>query len=442
MKKKLFFLAAAAVALASCSSDETTAENSSVSQANQPKEIAFSPFAQKATRAAGAVMNGTFPLDNSMEVSAYLTQPSTGSYFEKCTFNKDNTTGTWKGSKYWPLGAAKLNFFAVSGYGVSANNITIENDLSEAGVAYTTGNSYSATTQSDIMYAFGRGAVTQDGNGLNFNNNTAVSMVFKHALALVDFQVKGATATEAGAITINSISLKNAKYNGTLTLTNTNASTESGDVTTAVSWVAGDVVASVNVPGISTSTAITQSYARIGNGLMIIPGTGFDSFVINFSMNGHSYDYTYTPSPAVTSTTAATKYTYYITFKLHEIEIAPEVTPWTEENTVVEIPGITYAASGTPVINVPNAAGTYLFTVSGVPAGTYTVSEDTSAGDDIITAQAITAPAGGTLAAAGTLTISVTVTENSTGTKTRGIILNNGTSDVMTFNIKQIVPTP
>lgn len=324
MKKNLFLLSVVALALGACSNDSTIEQAAQTT--NQPKEIGFFPLAQNPTRAQYSVLGSDFPTDNTMEVKCYQTTPSAAAYFDKCTFSKDGTY--WKGSQYWPLSAAKLNFFAVSGYGLTASHITIADALASAGVAYTTANSYSATTQSDIMYAFGRGAVTKAGNTLTFPDK--VDMQFKHALALIDFEVKGYSATETSAITVNSITLKGAKYNGTLTLTNTNAATESDDVTTAVSWVAGDAVASQVVPGISASTAITGDFTRIGKGLMVIPGTGFTSFVINYSMNGNSYDYEYTPSPAVSSTTANNKYTYQITFKLHEIEIAPTVATWTE----------------------------------------------------------------------------------------------------------------
>ena len=338
MKKNLFFLAAAAVALASCTSDDTIAENSAA-LSNQQQEIAFAPIAQPSSRGQYSVITTDFPENNTMEVAAYQTQPTAVSYFEKCTFSKGAGT-TWKGSKYWPLSAAKINFFAVSGYGVDASKITIANNLLTASVDYSK-PTYSESTQSDIMYAFGRGFVKQDGNALYFNRNDAgtdqpVGMVFKHALALVDFEVKGQTATETAKITVNSITVKDGIYNGSLALANANANTEDGTVTTTVTWTPGTSVDEVAVPGISANTAITDSYARIGNGLMIIPGTGFTSFVINYTFDGKTYDYEYTLPSALTSV-AANKYTYRITFKLHEIEIAPTVAEWTNTNNDITV---------------------------------------------------------------------------------------------------------
>ncbi len=336
--KKLFLFSVAALAFCACSNDETVNEKTVANQ--QPQEISFSPLAKPNTRAKYAVTTAVFPTDNSMEVAAYQTVPTTESYFTKCTFDK-GSGATWKGSKFWPLSAAKINFFAVSGFGLTASHITIGNDLTTAGVAYTTANSYDETTQSDIMYAFGRGFVKQDNNALYFNRNDAgadlpVAMEFKHALALVDFEVKGQGATETANIKVNSITVKGGIYNGTLALANSNASTEAAAVTTTVTWTPGSVVASLAVPGITSPTAITDGYRRIGNGLMIIPGTGFASFVVNYTFDSKTYDYEYTLPSALTSV-AANKYTYRINFKLHEIEIAPTVTEWTNTNNDITI---------------------------------------------------------------------------------------------------------
>ncbi len=328
MKKYLFLVSVAAVALTAC-----TNESEEYVGSNQAREISFSPIAQKHTRAA--VLDGTFPTSNTMEVAAYQSAPTSGTpatgknYFTKTTFSNVSSSTNWSGSKYWPTGVATLNFFAVSGSGVNASDITIDNELTSASVAYTTEKSYSNTTQSDIMYAFGRGSVTKSGSSFVYNSGVPVAMQFKHALSLISFTVKAKDAAST-AITINSIKLKGACYTGTLTLTNdapVKAST--GDVTTTVAWSADAAVAEVTVPNI-TGTLTTTAAPSAGNAcLMIIPNSSaFTSFVINYSLNGVAYDYEYTPSSAVTAA-AGTKYTYNIEFGSNEILIAPTISTWT-----------------------------------------------------------------------------------------------------------------
>ena len=229
--KKFLLIPVAALTFVACTSETIEFTD----DAQQTREIAFAPIAQKATRGANAILDGVFPQDNTMEVVAYQSAPNAENYFAQTTFSfVDDDADVWHASpaKYWPLSAATLNFFAVSGYGVNTNAITIANDLATAQVRYTAANGYSKTTQSDIMYAFNRGAVVQSGNDLTFNGGTTVAaskvdMVFKHALSQINFQVKAADAAST-AITINNITLTGAKYTGKLDLTNTGATATSG----------------------------------------------------------------------------------------------------------------------------------------------------------------------------------------------------------------------
>ena len=354
MKKNLLLIPVAALAFAACTNEKTEYVGDTPIQ---PKEIAFSPIAQKATRGANAILDTTFPTDNTMEVACYQSAPATASnYFTKCTFSKGTTYWAASPKKYWPLSAATLNFFAVSGFGVQAEDITIANDLSTATVKYNadaannnSSTAYSDATQSDIMYAFNRGSVVQTGNNLTFNGGTdeagsTVSMVFKHALSLIDFQIKAADAETESALTINSITLTGAKYTGTLTITNTNAATVSEVWSAAVSWVGNDATNRTvpNVPTTANYDAGTEAdYLPASPStacLMIIPDatSAFTSFTINYTFNGHTYDYTYTPASTVA--VAGYKYTFRINFRLHEITINPSVTLWdAPHNTDIDL---------------------------------------------------------------------------------------------------------
>lgn len=362
MKKILFLASLAAVAMTSCTSESNEYVGGND---NTPKEIAFMPLAQKATRGANAILDGTFPTDNTMEVTCWQSAPTSRNYFTKTTFSfVDDDNDVWHAStaKYWPLSEATLNFYAVSGYGINNADITIDDNLATAKVNYRkyvanrtdsktnpTGTTYANTTQSDIMYAFNRGEVTKSGSDLSFNGGTTVptgkvNMVFKHALSQIDFQVKAADEATKNALSNISITLTGAKYTGELTLTNgANVTATSGDVTPEIAWDADEAEnrAVPNVPTTLTYSAGTSADYRptapSNACLLIIPNatSAYTSFTINYTLNGEAYTYTYTP--ASTATTAGYKYTFQINFRLHEITINPSVTPWTDSNTEINV---------------------------------------------------------------------------------------------------------
>ena len=369
MKKILFLASLAAVAMTSCTSESNEYVGGND---NTPKEIAFMPINQKATRAA--VQGTTFPTANTMEVKAYQTQPSAVGYFDKTTYKYQYAAGastgsgtTWGGdpARYWPLSPAKLNFFAVSCAGVDAADITIANALASAEVKYkttgnTSANTYSETTQSDIMYAFNRAAVTESSHALVFP--ASVGMEFKHALALINFQIKAGNDASK-AIKIKKIELNGARYTGTLAITNTNAATVADTWSAIVDWTPDAVVDNVVVPNIGnteTPVALTTSFvptnadpatASDWASLMIIPtqqkaaspiSYGFTTIKITYVLDNKEYTYEYAPAgwtdddsnaatpdvPNYTYVTAGTKYTYQITMTLHEILILPTVDAW------------------------------------------------------------------------------------------------------------------
>ena len=354
MKKILFLASLAAVAMTSC-----TSESNEYVGDNTPKEIAFFPVNQMATRAA--VQSAVFPIGNTMEVACYESAPNTPrSYFSKMTFKKDGSENVWRGwngsayaPKYWPLSPVTLNFFAISAE-TETTHITIADNLATASVAYTTGNSFSATSQKDIMYAFNRGSVTLSGNTLSYPGD--ISMVFGHALALVNFQIK-AKDDASTAIKIKKIELNGANYTGTVNFTNTNASAASGAFSTQIDWTGEGVVDNVQVPNIgntSSPVALTTSFVPVADAtaesegtaraaLMIVPKQqkaespveyGFKTFTITYVLDSKEYTYTYAPAgytsdaPNLTVVEAGKMYTYQITMALHEIRIAPTVTQW------------------------------------------------------------------------------------------------------------------
>lgn len=345
MKKVLFMISVAAVAFASCSNESTEY----VGNEPEQKEIAFMPLAQKATRAA--VDGTTFLTTSAMQVAAYDVT-HTRDFFDATTFSYSGAGTIWKGGKYWPLSPTYINFLAYANFQGTAGS---ETDGATWAVTPATAKASGVTlvmtdnktAQKDLMYAIGNGEVTQSGNTLTFPTN--VPMVFKHAQAWISFYADAYDATSGNKVTLNSITLNGAKYNGTYTITHTNYDATSSQ-SVAGAWSALGSTADVAVPNWngdpnnSNTKVIAYDSSgdgiAVGDGLMIVPdddnGTAdFASFTINYTLDGKTYEYTYTPASRNVEQTK--HYIYNINFHLHEIEISATVTDWADQ-TPVDVP--------------------------------------------------------------------------------------------------------
>ena len=344
MKKSLFFLATAALVLASCNNDVKLAENKALVTSNQPQEIGLAPLSStpkhSIKRVAGdtyqyAIDGTTFPTDLNMYVAAYQVEPTAANYFAGTQYlynyagGAAASSGYWGGNpaRYWPLSACYINFLAYA-------NVTgtAAFDATNYASAATITQSDNSSAQTDLMYAIGNGAVTQSGNTLTFP--TKVDMEFKHAQAWMDFYVK-ANSTVETAITVNSITLKGAKYAGTYTITHTNYNAKTSQ-SVAGAWSSLGGAANVAVPGWAAA-ALTTSFVQVGNGLLVVPDDNastndWTSFVVNYTYDGKTYDYEYTAPVAPGATVAQAKhYIFNITFKLHEIYVQATVADWEDE---------------------------------------------------------------------------------------------------------------
>ena len=327
MKKNLLILAVAAAALASCSSDEVVSKNTTLNEPQQ-KEIALFALAQPTTRAE--VEGTTFPSGQDMYVAAYDATKG-ADFFGQTTFDEDGSTGKWKASpaKYWPMDAATINFLAYTGVpsGSYFNATHPAQDL-------TITLADNSTNQYDLMYACGRqsrarGAAASD-----------VAMNFKHALALIKFEVKTAADYSYGdpkqyPLAITSIVLTGAHYSGTYTINNaSNYSSTASDISTLKgAW--SSVATQTNVTRTPTFANITTSFQQVGAGILVVPDENdatddYTSFTINYTLNGNPYTFTYIP--ANLDVHQAKKYTFAITMTLNEIIIVPTVTDYVEEN--------------------------------------------------------------------------------------------------------------
>ena len=386
MKKHLYLFAAAAIALASCSSDDTIAENGAV---GSQQEIAFSPVAQKATRAASAttpaVADATYPDELTMQVAAYAMPISSswaaGGYFDKTPFNGTNAT-SWKGTpaRYWPLSDAYVTFLAVAG--VEAGDVSFAASTYASG-ATVTYDSDSFTAQTDLMYSGKQEAVTKSGNALVFPDD--VDMTFKHALAWLQFNVRAASGDYDEKFAITKIVINGANETGTFTITNTDYNTAATDPTPTGVWSSFSDAADYDVPSSTIAEGeLTTAYQACGKALLVPKpaAASFTKFTIYYTLDGKAFTFDYTPE--TTTLAQATKYVYNITFTLHEIEIDPVVTEWTDGGSeYIDVPATSFVAPTGGTYNVVAAAGTYTIYVSGLGTSDVISTAETGGNDYI-----------------------------------------------------------
>ena len=331
--KKFFLLAVAATAmLAACNKTE-------IVPTSDPQEISFVAVNKVATKVP--VTGNQFLNNDNMAVAAYIVAGTTpANFFGYTLFKKEAGATYWTGqpARYWPLTTSTINFLAVTEKGGNVDKTTVKFDeTTPANKAVVTLDGNATNDQNDLMYAAGTGTHSQG------NKYDAVSMVFKHALAWINFQIKTSTpgynaeAQQGCTIKVNSITLNEAVFDGTLTLENSQCSTavanETGKVT--ATWETGNKV-NLAVPradGTTTADGVTLTgdYQLFGNGLLVVPAGYAKSFTINYTLTqsdntANTYNYEYTLPTGTWE--MAKKYFYNINITLSEIEVDPIITDW------------------------------------------------------------------------------------------------------------------
>lgn len=175
MKKTLFLLATAAIALASCSSDDTIAENMSLGAAN---EISFRPFVSAVTRAANAAgVKSSFETGDAISVYA---EYKAGKYFQDVFTKQAGDAGFTSVNKhYWPtdVGTNNVTFTAIWGSSLLTPALTIG---STAGNFTGYSPDDEAANQEDILVA----------KHTSSTKEAPVPLNFRHALSQIVVKAK------------------------------------------------------------------------------------------------------------------------------------------------------------------------------------------------------------------------------------------------------------
>ena len=169
MRKNLFFFAAAALALASCSNDETVAVNES-------DAISFRPLVENVTRATDVHFNVS---GDQFTVTAFPQGTTVTPYFSNVVFTGDGTTFTSATKYYWPENGS-LDFYAHS---PSTSGQFTKTDYKTFVVTPST----TAADQIDFVYANTNGKTKE-------NSGTGVTINFRHAESKIAIKVKNTSA--------------------------------------------------------------------------------------------------------------------------------------------------------------------------------------------------------------------------------------------------------
>ena len=256
MKKNLFILAVAGLALASCSSDETTASQAT-SQAN---EISFRPLMNNVTRAVD--INSASDL-TSFNVTAFrATTPSATEYFAGVKFTGP-TTYTSTPKYYWPT--ENVNFYAWSAH--SGNTDAAETVVTGATEQVTgTYNAIvvtpaaDASQQADLIYA----------KSLNTAKAASIPLAFSHAESRIVLKVKNTSANISFAVTGWRLGfmVPNGTYNGSIetpTWSSLGSATANNVYTNTFSSqpVSGNTTTAALIPGAQAQIMIPQTITPV-----------------------------------------------------------------------------------------------------------------------------------------------------------------------------------
>ena len=322
--KRLFILAAATVALASCAKTQVVYNE-------EPQEIAFRQVENVMTKggAGTSLVNWS---NASMGVFAYK-EGETNPYFTNANFAKHSTQSYWVGNGtqyYWPFQGA-LDFYFYAPHQETGASVSVADKVL----------TISAFTNEDYVYVNNNTPYVGSGTGLNYNcadlmygseiitkskdqavDNEGISVTLKHALALVQVKAK---AIPTGVVSIKSMTLKGTPADADLTVDYDTGSP---------SWIDASPTQKLDLTIFKTTTTITsatitESFTQLGNEVLVIPGQAQTSFSIEYKLANSDQDAVFTATLPLSGTwEPGKKYVYNITFGVEEIKFAPEVVEW------------------------------------------------------------------------------------------------------------------
>lgn len=287
MKKNYLFLAASALMIAACSSEESgnqSVQNSEV--------ISLSATVSSGMRASGTnLQNAQFVSGASIHVEAYK-HVGDGTAYANGNYTTTDAEGTMTGSLTYPATGGNIDICAYypSSVSSSTKSFTVQTDQS----------SVSGYQNSDLMYAT---KATDLAKGPTHN------LTFNHALSKIIVNIEAGTGVDDDDITsqVSAVKIKNTKPTAGFAITNgaPGAITESGSVT------------DIEIMGTKTS-----------NEGIIVPQTVAAGAFIEVTYNGTQYTYNLGASKTFNP---GEQYTYELTLNASGISLKSlKINNWTE----------------------------------------------------------------------------------------------------------------
>jgi|GEM_PF-964950 len=186
------------------------------------------------------------------------------------------TTWDYNNHRFWDTNAESYTFFAVSPKDKLATTTTTATDG-----AFVTSSLSFAGNDNDILVA--DKVVVEKGSAPYFNNYGTVNLVFNHAAALVDLNVKKSPALTDAVVKISAIAFGNVKKTGVLELTSAKYNKTISTRTTVpnitvAEWTASNPGAYLPAEGVTPvyGDVTTTAAIAVGNEKVIVTDTNFN----------------------------------------------------------------------------------------------------------------------------------------------------------------------
>lgn len=337
--KRILLIASAVAIVAGCAKTQ-------IVESESDNAISFSPVSNVNTKTVyGPVLDVNYPDGESFGVFSYFNRDvdpgkwtsdnlqNSTVYISNEEFSKDPAKNYWISDPayYWPK-EGSLVFAAYSPYKELNDNIVY--DHTDGIVCNNFANPmYNQVKENNKQFDFMWFDVDLN-RAVNYSSlgNLSYDRIFRHALAGVRFEVKAEDNASAGAIRIQSITLRSVSHNGNFKSLPSPTWSDQGNPSDVV------VFSSTNANGESIYENTSNIYPPLvdtdkKNSVLVIP-QGEKDIVIEYYIKYGADQYipqTYNyKASGDASWSASTRYTYNITLGVDAITITPSADNWSD----------------------------------------------------------------------------------------------------------------